>query len=291
MAEEELKPEQKLAIATNFVNHSPPGQTSQVLDDVEKLVGKELLTAEKRVALTAGYNKEQYAAVKLSDGKRVLLTPHGELPGGLFLDPATESALEVNHQELSATVSATPVDAATLASMRDGTTSSMRAAVDEAMQKYVRDHMPEGVVTTYGTAVAGSRIVCCVSALTHSLENYWAGRWVSEWVLEVPSGGSIGTLTGKVRCHVHYFEDGNVQLDDKIVFQAEIAVADVGAAFAAKVKECDTQFYAKFEEIYAGLSDEVLKNLRRRLPITGQKFDWDKLSVARLAGEVAKLGK
>ena len=88
---------------------------------------------------------------------------------------------------------------------------------------------------------------------------------------------------------MHYFEDGNVQLDDKVVFQTEIEVKDVGTCFAAKVKELDLQFYAKLEEIYGGLSDEVLKNLRRRLPITGQKFDWDKLAVAGLAKEVAGL--
>lgn len=291
MAEEELSPQQKLALAQNFVVNSPPAQTSHVLEDVKVLVGDEVLTDKRQLALAARVNKEQFAAVDVGGGKRVLLTPHGELPDGLFLDPSTESAIEVDHTKLTARTSDTPVDGATLASMREGTTSAMRAAVDAAMQKYVSNHLPDGVVTTYGTAEAGSRIVCCISALTANLENYWAGRWKSEWTLEVPSGGSIGTLTGTVSCHVHYFEDGNVQLDDKVVFQAEIEVKDVGAAFAAKVKEFDTQFYAKLEDIYAGLSEEVLKNLRRRLPITGQKFDWDKLSVARLAGEVAGLGK
>jgi capping protein alpha len=289
MAEEELTPTQKLQLAKNFVVNSPPAQTSHVLEDLKVLIGEDVLTEKKRLGFTAQVNKEQFAAVKLGDGKRVLLTPHGELPDGLFLDPSTQSAIVVDHVMLTAEASDKPVDPAQLASMREGTTSAMRAAVDEAMQKYVSSHLPDGVVTTYGTAVAGSRIVCCIAALTHNLENYWAGRWKAEWTLEVPSGGSIGTLTGTVSCHVHYFEDGNVQLDDKVVFQSEIEVKDVGASFAAKVKELDLQFYAKLEEIYGGLSDEVLKNLRRRLPITGQKFDWDKLAVAGLAKEVASL--
>jgi len=290
MAEEELSAAQKLALASNFVKLSPPGQTSNVIDDVRTLVGADVLTTGREMLLLAQVNKEKFAAVQ-TGGEQVLLTPFGELPNGLFLDPAQECALEVDHKKLTATRSAEPIDGAMLSLMREPTTAAMRSAVHAAMQKYVASHMSDGVVTTYGTAEAGSRIVCCISALQANLENYYAGRWKAEWTLEVPGGGSIGTLTGKVECQVHYFEDGNVQLDDKVVFQAEIPVADVGTAFAAKVKECDLQFHAKLDEIYGGLSEEVLQTLRRRLPITKQKFDWEKLSIARLANEMTHLGK
>ena len=42
--------------------------------------------------------------------------------------------------------------------------------------------------------------------------------------------------------------------------------------------------------IYQNMSETVLQGLRRRLPVTRTKFDWDKLSVSRLASEVAALG-
>ena len=50
-------------------------------------------------------------------------------------------------------------------------------------------------------------------------------------------------------CNVHYFEDGNVQLDDKAVFQGEIPATpdEVGAAFSAKVREYEQAFMAKLE--------------------------------------------
>jgi len=257
---------------------------------VRTLIGADVLTPAKEAGLLQRVNKEKFAAVSV-DGRKVLLTPFGELPNGLFLDPAGPCALAVDHKALTASKSDEPLDAAMLASISEPATSEMRGKVDAAMQQYVASHMPNGTVTTYGTNEAGVRIVCCIAALKSQLDNYWAGRWQSEWTLEVPAGGSIGTLTGKVSCNVHYFEDGNVQLDDKVVFQAEIPVADVGAAFAAKVKEFDQQFYSKLDEIYSGLSEEVLQNLRRRLPITKMKFDWDKLAVARLASEMASLGK
>ena len=106
-------------------------------------------------------------------------------------------------------------------------------------------------------------------------------------------GGSIGNLTGKVSCNVHYFEDGNVQLDDKVVFQHEISgeASEAGKEFAAKVHESEGGFMAKLEEIFQNMTSNVLQGLRRRLPITQKKFDWDNLAVAGLAQNLQKAAK
>jgi len=220
------------------------------------------------------------------NGRKVLITPHGELPGGTFLDPAKGVALDVDHKALTATESSEPLPAATLASLQAA--SELRSTIDAEMTRYVSTFLPSGVVTTYGSSGAGTKVVCCMSARASELNNYWAGLWLSEWTLEVPTGGSIGTLTGKVAVNVHYFEDGNVQLDDKIVFQCELAAtpAEVGPAFVSKVKESEQSFMAKLEDIYSNLSESVLQGLRRRLPVTRMKFDWDKIAVAKLASDL-----
>ena len=103
-------------------------------------------------------------------------------------------------------------------------------------------------------------------------------------------GGSIGVLTGKVVVSVHYFEDGNVQLDDKAVFQCEISAtpSEVGTEFVGKVREQEQQFMTKLEDIYSNMSESVLQALRRRLPVTRTKFDWDKLAVAKLASDLQR---
>ena len=43
----------------------------------------------------------------------------------------------------------------------------------------------------------------------------------------------------------------------------------------------------KLEDIYLNLSKDLLGALRRRLPVTKQKFDWERAGT----GGVAKLGK
>lgn len=42
----------------------------------------------------------------------------------------------------------------------------------------------------------------------------------------------------------------------------------------------------KLENIYQNMGENVLKGLRRRLPVTGNKFGWEKFMVAKLAGEL-----
>ena len=274
-------PAQKLAIAANFVLNTPPGQTANVMDDVRLLVGPSVLTADKEASLLARVNKERFTAVEV-EGRKVLLTVHGEMPNGTFLDPKNSCSLDVDHKALTATKSAEPLAAAVQTAL-DGA-RGLREAVDREMSSYVSGFLPSAVVTTYGSEGNGIKVICCVSSQLADLNNYWAGAWRSSgrW----RPRAAAWTLTGKVVVHVHYFEDGNVQLDDKAVFQKGCpAGADVvGAEFTKLVKASEQNFMAKLEDIYATMSDGVLQGLRRRLPVTRTKFDWDKLAVARLAG-------
>ena len=54
-----------------------------------------------------------------------------------------------------------------------------------------------------------------------------------------------------------------------------------------QVKEYESEFNAGMEDIYVSMSEQVLQGLRRRLPVTRVKFDWDnKASVHKLASEL-----
>lgn len=185
--------------------------------DVLYLVDPSILTPEKEAALLARTNKEKFAIVT-AEGRKVLLTPKGELPNGTFLDPNDGgSVLTVNHKGLTATRSGEPLSAEQRNSIVLST--PLRDEVDAQMQRYCSEWLPGGVCTTYGSAGSSVKVVCCISVLDAELCNYWAGAYRAEWTLEVPAGGSTGQLTGKIFINVHYFEDGNVQLDDKAVLR------------------------------------------------------------------------
>jgi len=279
MGDDELTPEQKKSIAANFVKMSPPAQQLKVVEDVKMLVGADILTPDQEEDMLRALNKEQFSAVSLSNGTKVLITPHGEVPGG-FMDPGSKKLMKVNHSKLECTAEE-ELPAAVLNELQS--VASKRDAIDAAMRKHATEFLPSSVVTTYGSAANGEKITCCVAALASDLPNFSAGRWWAEWTLTT-GGGSMGQLTGLIKCNVHYFEDGNVQLDDAGKYQVELNLGgDVGAAFVKQVANFEQEWVAKQEEIYATLSEQVLQSLRRRLPITKMKFDWDKHAVAKLA--------
>ena len=56
----------------------------------------------------------------------------------------------------------------------------------------------------------------------------------------------------------------------------------------AILREQEQQFMTKLEDIYSNMSESVLQALRRRLPVTRTKFDWDKLAVAKLASDLQR---
>jgi len=270
--DDELSPAQKLTIAENFIINSPPAQQSKVVEDVRTIVGADLLSPTQEAQMLQKLNTKDFAAVQVpSGGYMVLLTPHGELPGGLFLDPKTNKALRVNH--------ATGVCEGEEDNPSAQPAPPMRKQIDDAMQGHVTETLPHGVLTTYGSSSTASGVVitCCVAALEKDLGNYWAGRWWGEWKLTAREGSSRGELKGEIKCNVHYFEDGNVQLTDCSQFSCELPLdGDVGAAFKGKVAAFESEFIVKLEDIYQTLSEQVIQSLRRRLPITRTKFDWDK---------------
>ena len=186
--------------------------------DVRTLIGPDLLSSATEERMLLELNKSQFGAVTLPSGGQVLITPHGELPDG-FIDPTSKppQLLAVNHSKLTCT--AKPLSGPHLSELQ--AVAKYRDPIDAAMRAHASEWLPSAVVTTYGSSSPGVKITCCVAALASDLANYSAGRWWGEWTLTT-GGGGVGLLVGQIKCNIHYFEDGNVQLEDTGKYQCEL---------------------------------------------------------------------
>ena len=64
----------------------------------------------------------------------------------------------------------------------------------------------------------------CIEDHKYQPHNFWNGRWRSQWTLE-----ASGSVAGKLWVHVHYYEDGNVQLQSTKDVEGNVAITDPDA--------------------------------------------------------------
>jgi len=125
-----------------------------------------------------------------------------------------------------------------------------------------------------------SQLAIVTVANKYSPSNFWNGRWRSSYIYSPASG----QLTGTINVDVHYYEDGNVRL----LTNKEVA-ASVGST-AAEVVRAIAQAEKKYQEdlnrAFGGLAEGAFKSLRRQLPITRQKIEWEKISGYRLGQDI-----
>ena len=169
-----------------------------------------------------------------------------------------------------------------------GPLAGLRDTVQKVMEEYASAQYSDGSAIAAVYEKAGELVVT-LSGSKADLRNFWSGKWRSEWHIDPKSK----TAKGKVRIVVHFFELGNVQLDQNKDIE-KMAIPTKGAddkALADGVREfITTQENAiqdTLEEMYQNMSVETFKDMRRILPVARQKMDWTGAQM-RLAGTMGK---
>lgn len=117
------------------------------------------------------------------------------------------------------------------------------------------------------------------------LPQYHAGSWLSRYTITIsPASSNTLTMDGTVRIHAHTFENGNVQMNSTTTL-GPITITDhpqsTAADFVAnKIQSWEEdRVVSSLHEVYDGLNAGVLKKLRRVMPVTRTKFDWNVASM------------
>lgn len=281
----EATPAQKRQIASYFVLSSPVGEVKDVLTDVRVLVNDSAALDDGSVAgMMREYNVKTYAVAKLPDEERqVLVTPYGQVSETRYVDPASGSVYEFSHEKREFTAA---TDQRVVVPDK---VEAYRAAVQEAVRAYAKTYYVEGkcVEAVYGSD--DGKITVCLSATNTRLRSFWTGGMQCTYSLSVGAPGTVD-VDGSIKINVHYFEDGNVQLNNEYKHTDRVEVSDDPAATAkalvASIEKSETDFQRHLEEMYITLHTNTFKAMRRVLPINRQKFNWD-ATVHSLASQVA----
>ena len=92
-------------------------------------------------------------------------------------------------------------------------------------------------------------------------------------------------MSGSIKVDVHYYEDGNVRLLTKKPV-AESVSGGSAAAIVKAIAAAEKKYQEELNRAFGVLSEGAFKNLRRQLPITRQKIDWEKIGSYRLGQDI-----
>ncbi|KAI1814875.1 subunits of heterodimeric actin filament capping protein Capz [Poronia punctata] len=262
-----------LETVESFVEGAPPGELTDVINDIKNLTVNEPSLVPQLGPAFQKYNEEQFLTVKLPGGSQpVIISSHSSLGDGRYYDVESSSSFEFDH----ATQKASAVQSHVL----EGAQTELVNSILKSLSPYVKEHYPSASYGVYPIE-NDSKVAIIIVANKYSPNNYWNGRWRSLYIFDPASG----TLEGSIKVDVHYYEDGNVRLLTKKPINISSS-SGTGAGISKEISAAEKKYQEELNRGFTNLSEGTFKGLRRQLPVTRQKIEWDRVASYRVGQDI-----
>ncbi|KAG0125478.1 F-actin-capping protein subunit alpha [Tuber indicum] len=260
--------------ASSFVLDAPPGELQDVIADIKALVNDDPAVLEGVIPAIEKYNKEQLVTTKLpSSGEQVIISEYNCLSDGRFFDVGSQASFEFDHIKQKASNPQSWV-------FESGNAELIKALLRD-VAPHVKEHYPSSPGFGVYPVQEDAAVAVVVVGNKYSPSNYWNGRWRCTYTY-YPSSSE---LTGTIQVDVHYYEDGNVRLLTTKPIRVSLN-SGTSAEIIKTIATHERKYQEELNRAFGALSEGAFKNLRRQLPISRQKIDWEKIGNYRLGQEI-----
>nr|XP_033775879.1 F-actin-capping protein subunit alpha-1-like [Geotrypetes seraphini]XP_033775880.1 F-actin-capping protein subunit alpha-1-like [Geotrypetes seraphini]XP_033775881.1 F-actin-capping protein subunit alpha-1-like [Geotrypetes seraphini]XP_033775882.1 F-actin-capping protein subunit alpha-1-like [Geotrypetes seraphini] len=287
-----LAKESRVQAVRSLLKQAFPGEFSCVFSDIRLLINDDFFMRKEASQACAIHNKDSFTPVKVEKyGCEVLLTHHNDLGDSRFFDPQAKLSFKYDHLSKEAS-DFQPYprregkeDSGDRGNYDEETdVESWRSNFQSALKSYVKSHFRSGVCSIFQKILNGRNIfVACMECHVHKPSAFWNGIWRSEWIF--PLTFPVTRVTGSITVQAHYFEEGNIHLTVCKGIEETLHLnnkAEASKGFAQMVEEADSHLQNALMEEYGKISDQVLKTIRRQLPITHCILDWNKMLASKV---------
>ncbi|CAD8062482.1 unnamed protein product [Paramecium sonneborni] len=267
--EEITQVQQYEKVVKYIVKNTPFGQANLVIKDLCKIIGN--INPQDPIMLQAlkDHNEEHLALFKGQSTQ--ILTSVLNSQEDFYVDQKNNETIQVDHEKLEI-ISRSQVE---LPSEPD--LNQLRDALEQQLNLYLSQQFNEkicGAYVMYQGDASDFTFYLGITAKTINLPNFFCGSWISTWEF------TRTQLKGDLKVQAHYYEDGNVQLKNVNTFSEGINVDLSAASESAKqivhtISKLENKHLTGMDNLYNSMPDIFFKAMRRPLPITGTKMNWN----------------
>lgn len=253
-------------IVAELIKDTPPTEFKEVYHDIQQLLGAEELSNARVMDACREYHERHLTTVQVPGTESTsLVSEYTRLPDGRYFDCNIGKSFEFD-----------PISMA-VSNVEDYESPGQeeRSGLLNQIRDYAQDHLCERhsvqVVSREGT-----EIMILVGTRSNPA-SFWSGRWRSIYTFDGSS------LTGRIHIDIHYYEDGNVRFTSSKPMQSATSRTQIGATIA----KWEQDFHESVLDEFDGLNEGAFKSLRRQLPITRQRMDWQKIAQYRIGAHLS----
>ena len=252
-------------VAKYIIKKTPIGHLGKSLENLRSVVGEQVMDTNDVKKEIHNYGENHLSAVNNEvTNTKVVISPLTKDAEGFYHDQGQKVKFKIGIES-----------GAVEEAQKTDIQNDLRDVIEQKVKEYL-EKCYKMEVTRYNVYFneGDNKIVVLISVHNLNLKSFWSGEWLSTWELDIGGKGVKGTL----KANTYYYEEGNIQfnLDTKFDGNADGADnASIADSLVDFIKTSENSVQLELEKVYDELSENYIKPLRRKLPVTETKMNWN----------------